>query len=204
MVGTTGGGPHFGRIVQSWDMAFSDTDGSDFVVGQVWGRFGADKYLLKQTRARMEFTDTVGAVRELTAWVEENYPAHKTHLKLVEDKANGPAVISALRRQVAGLIAVNPKGDKVARARAIAPDVEAGNVYLPGMANAEGSGYDPLQTPGWVCGLVDECAAFPNAAHDDQVDALSQALLRLAGSGSGYRQKGGSGTESGRLRRAPL
>ena len=61
---------------------------------------------------------------------------HRGHLKLVEDKANGPAVLSSLRREVAGLAAVDPKGDKVARARAVAPEVEAGNVYLPGMAKA--------------------------------------------------------------------
>jgi phage terminase large subunit-like protein len=26
--------------------------------------------------------------------------------------------------------------------------------------------------------LIEECAAFPNGAHDDQVDAMTQALLR--------------------------
>ena len=77
-------------------------------------------------------------------------------------------------------------------------------VYLPGAPNATETDCDPTLTPAWVRALVDECAAFPNAAHDDQVDALSQALTRLAGSGSGYRQKGGTGTESGRLRRALL
>jgi hypothetical protein len=45
---------------------------------------------------------------QLTAWVEENFPAHRSHRKFVEDKANGPAVISALRRQIPGLIAVAP------------------------------------------------------------------------------------------------
>ena len=94
--------------------------------------------------------------------VEHEYPARRSHSNLVEEKANGPAVISSLRRQIPGLTAVDPKGDKVARARAVAPDVEAGNVYLPGMANSEGTGYDPMQTPDWVRGLVDECAAFPN------------------------------------------
>ncbi len=77
----------------------------------------------------------------------------------------------------------------MARARAVAPEVEAGNVYLPGMANAEGTGHDPMRTPDWVRGLVEECAAFPNAAHDDQVDALSQALVRLAGGGGGRRRR---------------
>jgi hypothetical protein len=40
--------PHFDQLIQSWDMAFSATAGSDYVVGQVWGRFGADRYLLHQ------------------------------------------------------------------------------------------------------------------------------------------------------------
>jgi len=187
--GRVEGAPRFNQIIQSWDMAFTDTDGSDFVVGQVWGQLGADKYLIHQVRRRMEFTETVQAVKDLTAWVEARYPRHRSHLKLVEDKANGPAVISSLRRQVPGLAPVDPKGDKVARARAVAPEVEAGNVHLPGMADAEGTGYDPTQTPDWVRALVEECASFPNAAHDDQVDALSQALMRLAGTTGGLRRR---------------
>src|SRR5919199_90610 len=176
--------PDFDELLQSWDMAFAASDGSDYVVGQVWGRFGADRYLLYQVRERLEFTETVAAMVELTAWVEERFPAHRGHLKLVEDRANGPALISTLRGKIAGIVAVSPRGDKVARARAIAPELEAGNVYLPGRPNRDGSGYDPLGTPAWVQALVDEAASFPNAAHDDQVDALSQALLRLAGGGS--------------------
>jgi predicted phage terminase large subunit-like protein len=176
--------PHFEEIIQSWDMAFSDTDRSDYVVGQVWGRFKGDKYLLRQVRARMEFTDTVHAVRELTGWVERSFPRHRSHTKLVEDKANGPAVVSTLRREIPGLVAVPPRGDKVARARAVAPELESGNVYLPGHSSADGQGYDRGQTPAWVQGFVDECASFPNGAYDDQVDALTQALVRLAGGGS--------------------
>ena len=174
--------PHFQELLQSWDMAFSDSDGSDYVVGQVWGRFEADRYLIHQCRARLEFTETVHALRELTDWVEERFPKHRGHLKLVEDKANGPAVLSTLRSEIAGLVAVTPNGDKVARARAVAPALEAGNVFLPGAPSPVGSGYDRARAPQWVQGFVDECAGFPNAAHDDQVDAFSQALVRLASS----------------------
>jgi predicted phage terminase large subunit-like protein len=174
--------PHFYRIAQSWDMAFADTHGSDYVVGQLWGQFFARKYLLRQTRRRLEFTDTVRAVAELTAWAEERFPAHRSHAKYVEDRANGPAVISALRREIPGLIGVDPRGDKTARARAVAPELEAGDIYLPGRAAPDGKGYDRAGTPEWVQGFVEECAGFPNAAHDDQVDAFSQALLKLAGS----------------------
>ncbi len=86
----------------------------------------------------------------------------------------------------------------------VAPDVEAANVHLPGAPNSTGTDYDPTLTPDWVKGLVDECAAFPNAAHDDQVDALSQALLRLAGQSGIYRQKGGKTTRTGGMKTKDL
>ena len=68
-----------------------------------------------------------------------------------------------------GIIAVAPEGGKVARAAAVSPGIEAGNVYLP-----------HAQIAPWVTGFIEECAAFPNGAHDDQVDAATQALLRWA------------------------
>jgi Terminase RNaseH-like domain len=79
-------------------------------------------------------------------------------------------VIASLRHSIAGLIAVNPDGGKIARAAAVSPQIESGNVYLP----------HPAIAP-WVEGLIEECTSFPNAAHDDQVDALTQALNQLRG-----------------------
>jgi predicted phage terminase large subunit-like protein len=150
------------ELAQSWDMTFKDTAGTDYVVGQVWMRRGADAFLLDQVRARMSFVETCHAVKVLSA----RWP--QAAGKYIEDKANGPAVISALRRTVPGLIPVEPDGSKAARASAVSPFAEAGNVWLP----------DPTLAP-WVDELVEECAGFPNAANDDQVDALSQALTRL-------------------------
>lgn len=152
----------FDEIIQSWDMTFKDTKTADYVVGQVWGRKGADKYLLDQVRDRMDFPATVQAVRNLSA----KWP--QARAKLVEDKANGPAVIATLKREISGLIPVEPQGSKESRAWAVSPDIEAGNVYLP----------DPGIAP-WVHDFIEECAAFPNGANDDQVDAMSQALMRL-------------------------
>jgi len=153
----------FDQIIQSWDCAFKDTVSSDYVVGQVWGRVGADRYLLDQVRARMDCPATIRAVRRLT----EKWPAATA--KLVEDKANGPAVIAMLRHEVEGLIAVNPEGGKESRAHAVSPLMEAGNVYLPSPDVAT-----------WINQFMEECAVFPNGPHDDQVDAMTQALLRLA------------------------
>jgi predicted phage terminase large subunit-like protein len=152
------------EVVQSWDMAFKDTKGSDYVVGQVWGRRGADVFLLDQVRDRLDFPATCRAVEALTA----KWP--QAAGKFVEDKANGPAVIAQLRARVPGLIPVTPKDSKFARASAVAPFVEAHNVHLPNAAAMP-----------WVGTFVEEHASFPNAAHDDQVDAMSQALSRLLG-----------------------
>lgn len=151
---------HFEEVVQSWDCAFKDLSDSDYVVGGVIGRRGANKYLLDVVRRRMSFTETCQAIKALSA----KWPT--AHAKYVEDKANGTAVIDALRDTVSGLIAVNPEGGKVARARAVEPDVEAGNWWLP-------------QGASWADNFIEECAAFPNGAHDDQVDMLTQAGIRL-------------------------
>jgi len=154
--------PVFEEIIQSWDCAFKGTDHSDFVVGQVWGRTKADKYLLDQVRGRMNFPETLQAIRSLSEkW-------SKSYTKLIEDKANGSAVIDTLRREISGLIPVNPEGGKEARANAIVSQIESGNVYLPSVAVAP-----------WIRDFIEECSSFPNSVNDDQVDAMTQALFRL-------------------------
>ena len=50
---------------------------------------------------------------------------------MVEDKANGPAVIQSLKREISGLVEVNPEGGKISRAAAASPQLESGNWYLP-------------------------------------------------------------------------
>jgi predicted phage terminase large subunit-like protein len=153
----------FDQLVMSWDMAFKDTKSSDYVVGQVWARKGANVYLLDQIRKRLSFTDTVKAFQALVGrWPQAT-------AKLVEDKANGTAVISTLKSKIPGIIAVTPTESKYARANAVSPVIEAGNAFLP---ESEIALFDPDE-------LVDEAAGFPNSAHDDQVDATSQALAYL-------------------------
>lgn len=152
----------FDEVLTSWDMTFKNTEGTDYVVGQVWGRRGADAYLLDQVHRRMTFVESAQAVRDLAArWPD-------SLAKLVEDKANGSAVMDYLRRTVPGLIPIEPSGSKTARAAAVSPLVEAGNVWLPA----------PEIYP-WIGDLIEEASGFPNASHDDQVDAMSQALYRL-------------------------
>lgn len=152
----------FDMMIQSWDMAFKDLSTSDYVVGLVLAAKGANRFVLKHKRDHLDMPETVKAVREMSV---ENPLAY---MKLVEDKANGPAVIQSLHAEVGGMIAVNPIGGKIARASAASPEVEAGNWYLP----------HPQLAP-WVDGFIAECAGFPKASYDDQVDAWSQGAARL-------------------------
>jgi predicted phage terminase large subunit-like protein len=153
----------FTFICQSWDMAFKDTDTSDYVVGQVWGVNGPNAYLLDQVRGRMDFPTTVMAVKAMTA----KWP--KANVTLVEDAANGVAVIQSLRQKCAAIVPVKPLGGKESRAAAIAPLIESGNVFLPVPEIAR-----------WVGDFVEEASAFPNGTNDDQVDAMTQALAKLS------------------------
>lgn len=154
----------FDQLLISWDMTFKDGDDTDFVVGQVWGRKGADRYLLDQVRRRMGFTDTVAAFRALAA----KWPGATR--KLVEDKANGPAVIDALKHAVPGIIPVEPDGSKTARAHAVTTFFEAGNVLIP----------HPEHCP-WAREYVAELTQFPGAPHDDQCFAAGTLVATLRG-----------------------
>jgi predicted phage terminase large subunit-like protein len=157
----------FDELLQSWDMAFKDTAGSDFVAGMVLGRLGADKFILDYANDRMDIVASMDAV---THWAIK-WP--KAIAKLIEDKANGPAVIQMLRKKMAGLIPREPQGGKVSRAYAAQPEVQSGNVYLP----------HPHIAP-WTAQFIANAAAFPNAAHDDDVDAFTQAIIYWQEAGS--------------------
>ena len=159
--------PQFDQQLISWDMTFKDSKNSDYVVGQVWGKKGADFYLLDQVRGQWDFVKT----REMFLLLAKKWP--RATRKLVEDKANGSAIISELQKTVSGIIPITPKESKEARASAVTPFFEAGNVYIP----------DPNKTP-WVSAFEAEMFNFPAGAHDDMIDSMSQAL-------NYYRNKAG-------------
>jgi predicted phage terminase large subunit-like protein len=156
----------FDTQLQSWDCAFKATADSDYVAGQVWGKSGANKYMLDYYQERADIVQTMKTIENMTG----KWPEAIT--KLIEDKANGPAVIQMLHNKIAGLIAIDPQGGKISRAYAVQPEVEAGNVYLPHPALCS-----------WTNRFIESCAAFPNAAHDDDVDSFTQAMSRMRQSG---------------------
>lgn len=150
------------ELIQSWDFTFKDGAKSDFVVGQVWLRIGSHVYLLDMVRGRMNFNRSVQAVKDMTAkWPQAG-------AKFIEDKANGPAVINSLSQSIPGIIPVEPEGGKVARANAISPFAHAKNIHLPAAALLSN-----------VQDLRDEALNFPNATHDDTIDAMTQAVNQL-------------------------
>lgn len=165
--------PPAGVYSFSIDCAFKETATSSYVVLQVWYAHGPNHYLVDQLRERMDFARTILAI---VAW-SIKYP--RAHKKLVESKANGPAVVSVLKTEISGLIEVEPDGGKEARAYAAQPLVFAGNVFVP---HPEHATYpDGRKGAPWVTkDFFPEVTVFPRAATDDQVDALTQYLNSAA------------------------
>jgi predicted phage terminase large subunit-like protein len=149
----------FGTEVISVDAAFKGTDSSDYVCITVWGKLNTDYYLRYCLNRHLTFSQTLESIR----LAQQLYP--NAQRVLIEDKANGTAIIDVLQKEMF-CIPVNPKGGKEARVNAISPAIESGHVFLP-----EGAA--------WLDAYLDQFSAFPAGAHDDMVDSTSQALAFL-------------------------
>jgi predicted phage terminase large subunit-like protein len=154
--------PEIDEIVITVDCTFKDLQTSDHVAIQAWGAKygGANTYLLPgRIKERMGFAATVQAVRNMKALYPDAIAV------LIEDKANGSAVIETLTDEIQGVLAIQPEGGKAARAYAMQPTQEAGNVWLP----------DPSVDP-TIEQFVGTCSKFTGAegGDDDEVDAMTQ------------------------------
>lgn len=149
----------FGTELISVDAAFKGVDTADYVAITVWGKRDNDYYLRYCLNRHLSFTQTLEALRI----VNSLYP--NANRVLVEDKANGSAIIDVLSREMF-CIPVTPKGGKESRVHAVSPAIEAGHVYLPeGMP--------------WLEEYIGQWSSFPAGAHDDMVDSSTQALSYL-------------------------
>ena len=133
--------------IMSVDAAFKDTKTSDFVAIGIWGKTGSNVYLEDVVNERLDFVRTVEVIRNLKA----KYP--DVSMILIEDKANGSAIISTLQREIMGIVPVEPLGNKESRAYAIQPFIMAGNVHLP-------------RGKPWVDDYLDQMTRFPRGKHD--------------------------------------
>lgn len=173
-------------IVISIDATFKDTAASDFCVLLTAGRTTPPlkALLLDLVRRRMDYPTLRAATRQAVEDARRRWPGVPV-IVLVEDKANGPALVADLQKELSGVVAWNPGArSKYERAQVgSVPWFQASQVLLPPEGEAP-----------WERGYVLEHLSFPRAAHDDQVDATSQALLywsQHAGDNLRTRQGGG-------------
>lgn len=152
--------PTLPYMLISVDATFKDKEDNDFVSIQVWGKRNSDFYLIDRVKEHFGFTETLNVIRQL----RNKY--NKCSAVLIEDKANGSAIVEVLQREFSGIIPINPEGGKIARANAVSPSFESGNVYFP-------------KNKQWLYDYETELVSFPNAEHDDDVDCTTQAVNRL-------------------------
>lgn len=154
-------------LLSLWtDAAFKDTSHSDFVAIGVVGTKGPNCYLLQLKWERMSFTATMAALVDL----KNKWGPRGLSGIYIEDKANGTAIMNALKGKIPGLIPVEPEGGKEARIQAAAPFIESGNLWLP------------LHAP-WVDDYITEATSFPKAPHDDAIDMTAYFLSHYCGKG---------------------
>jgi phage terminase large subunit-like protein len=202
--------PDLDRTILSIDTTFSNAPGSDYVAISVIGQKrnvrevpGADgqsikehEYYLKHVRrGQWDITETEAQLHQTI----RQFPSALT--RVIENKANGPAIISRLSTVISGLEPFNPKSSKMERASAIQPIQYRGDVLIPiadwarpallemgrnsisieewwelhPPPSRSTAQYVPVDDP-FKC-FLDEAALFPVGAHDDQVDMLSMGLL---------------------------
>lgn len=154
------------RVLQAWDTGFKTKTTNDPSAGITIGVAANRYYLLDCWRGRVEYPDLKRvALAQAAKW--------NPYALLIEDAASGQSLIQDLKRETRlPVVPIKPDRDKVARANAITPQLEAGLVYLPEGAE-------------WLADFMDECATFPLGMHDDQVDALTMGLGYVVGGGGG-------------------
>jgi predicted phage terminase large subunit-like protein len=120
----------------------------------------ANIILLDAFQKRMEFPELKDeAIARYKDWEPDAF--------IVEAKAAGAPLIFELRRMGIPVSEYTPsKGnDKIVRLNSVADLFRSGKVWAPDTR--------------WANEVMDQMAAFPNAAHDDLVDSSSQALIRF-------------------------
>jgi predicted phage terminase large subunit-like protein len=156
----------FKRRILSVDTAFKTSQQNDYTAIQLWGEAATGFYLLLSLRERLEFP---ALKHKLISLDDQLHP----DAIVIEDCASGQSLLQELRASTSlPLKPIVPDRDKVSRATAASALVEAGRVHLPQPHMAA-----------WVDTFLDEVSSFPNAAHDDMVDALSHGLRYLRGNG---------------------
>jgi predicted phage terminase large subunit-like protein len=123
---------------------------------------GAYFYVLEFDVDWMDFEAQIDFVKSFT---KRNGYSYRS-IARVEPKATGKTLAKTMQKATALNIAEGkpPKGDKMARVHSCQGTLQSGRVLLPkGMA--------------WVDRFLSQCVAFPNAAHDEEVDCLTGMII---------------------------
>lgn len=149
--------PKFIEVIQSWDVAAKIGAGNDWSVCVTVG-IARDGYcVLDVKRFKAEFPELLRTAIRLA---DEYHP----NRILIEDSSNGtPLLQNLFRESRLNVIGIKPQQDKEARVHGISATFEAGKVIF-------------LNGASWLPDFERELLEFPNSRHDDQVDAVSQAL----------------------------
>jgi predicted phage terminase large subunit-like protein len=142
------------------DTAFSEKQTADYSVAIVLGQHERGVLILDIVRGRYAYPQLKQIAMEMAArW--------KPSAVVVENKASGQSLIQSLQQESSLPVkAVNPDGDKVARANVITPSWEAHRIFAP------------IGAP-WLDDFEMELYTFPKAPHDDQVDAFVHGVRFL-------------------------
>ena len=164
--------PRIEYMIQSWDTAFTKSERSDFSACVTLGVFYMNEntndpniILLDSFQKRMEFP-------ELKDKAMSHYQYWEPDTLLVEAKAAGAPLVFELRQMGIPVTEYTPSrgtrqvsNDKFARLNSVTDLFRSGKVWAPDTR--------------WAHELIEQMAAFPNAEHDDLVDATVQALMRF-------------------------
>lgn len=193
--------PKFGMIVISVDTPLKDKETNDYVAIQCYGvaHGKADRYLLDLRKARLNYGAAKRTVKEMALWAQRTWKRTPC-FTLIENAGYGVELYDDLRHEVTGVKKIVPgaEGDKVARAEAASDALESGNIFVPGHGPPWRPEYDEARTSDDIADFIASCAAFPHGAHDDDVDAWSQAQNFLRGRRTTYAR--GSSILRSRLR----
>ncbi|MGJ8562824.1 MAG: phage terminase large subunit [Alphaproteobacteria bacterium] len=162
------------RIVQSWDVAMSTSDTSDYSVCTTWLKLQNDYYLMDVLRAKLNFPD-------LKRQVVSHALKYGARTVLIEKTGLGLSLVQDLSEDTTpGFprpIGIKVKEDKIVRMEAQSAKIEAGQMHIP-------------QDAPWRADYIHELMGFPFAKHDDQVDSTSQ-FLKWASEGPGFMPPAG-------------
>ena len=168
----------FEFTVMSVDATFKQTETSDMVAITLWGLRRNHIYLWKLVNKRMGFVDTCNKIKQLVKDCVVDQ-------LLVEDKANGSAIIDTFRymENMPPIVGVNPQGGKYSRAQAVSPFIATGVVHIPTdfteeeMRDIEWDGREKNLQGHHM--FIMQHSRFPFMKHDDMVDSETQAIARL-------------------------